>query len=942
MNKKLFTSVFLFSFLIMMTHLNLNHMNVYRKDLALSREDFEAYPVGYSLMDADRWSGVRNTVSQSFTMNSTHVGHYIESSISAGWDDLSYQFSDPSIANPTGLNVSFMYQPISATPTYDLFALQQSTTNKLYLAQVSGNLCAANSMTPVVLLAITFGTWYNVTIIIVSTTKFDVDVDGTLYTNGGAHFNNAGGAWSAGISNFGIVQSTVNVAATWEFYIDNILPSWHNETAIPINIIGNTEMGLFPNKTGAGTLGNPYIIEDLVINATDIYCGIYLRGITVYLEIINCTISNVRNLYALDAGIRVAYSEHVFIINCTIINASKAVSVFASDSMVLSNLYLDNASTDYGIGILNSTNISVDDIIIPANGGIGIGTYVDFSYSIDVSNVNATNHSVGIEILNSNATAFNNTLNGSVTTGIYAQDSNVLIYDNNVTNGDFGIRVFTCIANLSSNYIAHSHEEGIIISGNSSSVENNTLVSNCEDELASIVITGYFNNITNNTVITDVDGFGISLDHAYHCNVSLNTIFYYIGLSLLDSNTNTIHNNDFENCTSAISFASNSPNNDFVYNSFSGNGICVNVSAGFVSTGNTVNHNFFYENNTLISGGTGNDSVVIIEYNYYHEYFVTFPYAITTNFTMTELQYPWVLSPSRNDTHPLYNPIWYPRNSQVYFRFYSNVDYEGIPFEQLKLYIDSSLTTTQSPIISHVLFRVTIRDYNNTLLYDEILNLNSTGIYINVGLDVAVQIFIKFFSTIDHFGIPFDTVITYIDGVEINHFDPVMRLKILNITITDGYDVVIWSNIVNLSVTGVNIRIFLPIAWITYNNNYLETIVLWVTRGSNLSSYTLGRESNLLMRLAMGVYIFDVYAKNGTLLDHYHTTLNASEPENFVIDFGPVKPDLPVNQTINNSSPLADLLFIGLGFGVAYGSIAALTKYFRFSKKKPGNYRRDH
>ena len=53
-------------------------------------------------------------------------------------------------------------------------------------------------------------------------------------------------------------------------------------------IEGNAELDAFPNKTGNGTLGNPYVIQNLTIdgNFTD-YC-IFIRDTDKYLTIFRC------------------------------------------------------------------------------------------------------------------------------------------------------------------------------------------------------------------------------------------------------------------------------------------------------------------------------------------------------------------------------------------------------------------------------------------------------------------------------------------------------------------------------------------------------------------------------------------------------------------------------------------------------------------------------
>ena len=74
----------------------------------------------------------------------------------------------------------------------------------------------------------------------------------------------------------------------------------------PISIKGDAELDAFPDKTGNGSLNNPYIIRDLEIDAGGVGSAIEIHNTKKYLVLLNLTVYNpgsVLNYYQ-DAGIR--------------------------------------------------------------------------------------------------------------------------------------------------------------------------------------------------------------------------------------------------------------------------------------------------------------------------------------------------------------------------------------------------------------------------------------------------------------------------------------------------------------------------------------------------------------------------------------------------------------------------------------------------------------
>ena len=89
-------------------------------------------------------------------------------------------------------------------------------------------------------------------------------------------------------------------------------------TNITVLINGNTELEDFSGITGAGSSEDPYIIENLQINASDFETGIEIKNTNKYLIIRNCTVVNSgASFETFDSGIKIENCSNVAIKNNT-------------------------------------------------------------------------------------------------------------------------------------------------------------------------------------------------------------------------------------------------------------------------------------------------------------------------------------------------------------------------------------------------------------------------------------------------------------------------------------------------------------------------------------------------------------------------------------------------------------------------------------------------
>ncbi|MFX0037564.1 MAG: NosD domain-containing protein [Candidatus Hermodarchaeota archaeon] len=130
--------------------------------------------------------------------------------------------------------------------------------------------------------------------------------------------------------------------------------------------------------TGNGSSSDPYVIEDLVINASGSGSCIIIEYSDVYFRIENCTLFNSGSL-EINAGIKLRYVINGKIINNTSYNNRRGIYITYSDN----NTFIGNTLIDdhYAIYLEYSFNN-----LLYLNNFIGIQHNVDFIYSTNIFN----------------------------------------------------------------------------------------------------------------------------------------------------------------------------------------------------------------------------------------------------------------------------------------------------------------------------------------------------------------------------------------------------------------------------------------------------------------------------------------------------------------------------------------------------------------------------
>ncbi len=258
------------------------------------------------------------------------------------------------------------------------------------------------------------------------------------------------------------------------------------------------EAALEPWCSGNGTLDNPYVIKNVLINARNAgSCILIYNSTNVYFEINNCTLYNSGpNIY--DAGIKLEYTS-----NATLIN--------------------NNCSSNKhsGIGFWMSDNNNISSNIVNNNGVVGIGLWSS-SYNNISENTAYYNTWEGTGLWNGHDNSFfNNTLNNNAY-GVYLGTYYGTTYANTISgnivkyNTYHGICLWDNYYNIVSQNIAHNNSGSGIYCGYS---YYNTISGNLANNNTSNGIYLYnsdWNKILENDVNTDFIGVSVGTNSDFN------------------------------------------------------------------------------------------------------------------------------------------------------------------------------------------------------------------------------------------------------------------------------------------------------------------------------------------------------------------------------------------------------------------------------------------
>lgn len=386
---------------------------------------------------------------------------------------------------------------------------------------------------------------------------------------------------------------------------------------------------------GIGTINNPYIIQNYLIDAQGAGSCIYIGNTTVHFIINNCTLLGANGNGSpvnSGAGITLNSVNNGRLISNNITNNRLGIYSLGSNFNLI---YNNNCSLNNATGIFLNSTSDYNEII---NNSCKFNNYSGMCITLSRYNTienNICNHNnesgIKLETLCNNNVFYNNTCYSNNHSGIYLFDQ---CYDNFILNstcnlnGWDGIRIFdasngndfinnTCILNVlggiysyNSDYNSYLNNtclngstNGIgIIQCSSNIIKNNTCINNSINGI--MVYESTMNLVENNTCnLNGEDGIRVAFN-ANTNNINNNFCDFNDnwGITVLESSYCTSYNNTLSNNSDGVYLTTDSNYNTFYDNDFVDNTVNgIRITSG-------CNQNRFFHNNIISNTNQASDN----------------------------------------------------------------------------------------------------------------------------------------------------------------------------------------------------------------------------------------------------------------------------------------------------------------------------------------------
>ncbi len=440
-----------------------------------------------------------------------------------------------------------------------------------------------------------------------------------------------------------------------------IIPS-----ASPVEILGNGDLVSFP---GSGNQGDPYIIEDMVIDGNGTDFALNITNVDKFLLIQNVTFFNVSG----GAAVYLNRTANILFQNCTFSTVSGSMGLFIDNSTEIRIMNGDFIQNDADIFLKNSTLVDIHHSTL-GKGGLFVSGSTSLEYDHDVYNT-TTNGKPILYIKNAINQVFNNL---NISQFFCINSTNVTISNIHVQNSNNPVVLFqvngSCMQDCSFTngtlgcYVTES-------SFNSFSRIQYYRVAN------PFVMERSNGNVLYalNATAAGATGNGISLEKS-NDNVLEETDLtgYGVGARAKSSNRTLFSGNRVINCTQFGLELEHAINSTVVHSLFSGSGLhAVNLKAGTVDI--QLYNNEFIDNNLAyptesqaLDVGTDNtwdDGKG--RGNYWSNFELVNPSAVITANNTWNVTYPIDGFPGHEDRFPLVNgsaPRALPGASTIFAR----------------------------------------------------------------------------------------------------------------------------------------------------------------------------------------------------------------------------------------------------------------------------------
>lgn len=521
----------------------------------------------------------------------------------------------------------------------------------------------------------------------------------------------------------------------------------------PIVISSDSDWSTYATG-GSGLPGNPWVIQDLLIDCAGSGSGITISGTSDYAVIQDCFVNN-SGSGGSDCAISITGASHI-ILKDDLINRTGKFGILISTSVLMTmDSCLINDSADVAILIVGSSDVIVNSCFVNETASTA-AILLSLNSNVIIKNTRIdglVGSAIGVYFsllagLSTNATVQNCLISVSnAGTGIGVQDLHELNVYNCTCDGGLGLDINDATVSnviVNDSYFMHSYGYGI------RSIQNIT-ISNCQfiDPVKSS--NAYLISIHGTTAYTIKDCiFRGYWKTAIAGNTNVNAII--LNNTFLSNKTNVLFYDQYGGPTNGGNcFGISTGDTDYItleYNYFFNCSPAIYID---VTINDTIEHNWIWgpphDNmiyNPVYNSTNNGFGATIVRQNYYHDYFTLvypsnahlfFPYAnlVNSSTNVLDTPYPIVGGPlgpwamyTRYDPEPLYWAPWFSRTDAITWAVFSSIDGLGIDSQWFKVLLNGNPVFDHVVSCEQVLYNITIQDIENRTYYQNMFNVNAT------------------------------------------------------------------------------------------------------------------------------------------------------------------------------------------------------------------------
>lgn len=231
----------------------------------------------------------------------------------------------------------------------------------------------------------------------------------------------------------------------------------------PISIYNNSQLVAFPNKSGNGTSGDPYVIQDLHVSVSS-GNAIELAHVDLHLLMVNITVVSTSMF---DYGIVLYNCTNVAVTNCTATGFNRGFFISVSKDLQVSGNTASAGTYGYFLSYLQGCNVTGNH----ARDNVQDGFLMTFTTTSNLSgNVASANSRHGFSI-GDNCTASTNTAENNSGSGFYlGYSKNAVVARNHIVGNTRGLLFKQASNNAVVENVFKDNDENMFVDTSSNNV----------------------------------------------------------------------------------------------------------------------------------------------------------------------------------------------------------------------------------------------------------------------------------------------------------------------------------------------------------------------------------------------------------------------------------------------------------------------------------------